>query len=70
MSPQSNVQGDKLMIIETEENNKNRRTTYRRIEPPSAGTRAAVPHGGEGDRDANRAQGHIQLASESGLENR
>ena len=28
---------------------------------------SGCPHWGEGDRDVNRAQGHIQSASESGM---
>src|SRR5882724_7414202 len=71
--------GDKTYDNQTEEIHQSRRTTYREGKHRVAGTsnllgwrpegicnKGGCPHGGEEDGDVNRAQGCIQMASESG----
>src|SRR5882724_7009406 len=72
--------GDTTYDNQTGDIQLSRRTTYRDLNHRVAGTRmlserrlksicywGGYPHGGEGDRDANRIQGCIQSASELGL---
>ena len=61
--------GDKTYDNRTGKIQQNWGTTYKKENHRVAGTcnYGSCPHGGEGDGNANKVQGHIQLASKSGL---